>query len=371
MGDTTKVGRGVVVGFALALAACGGPDGGRSGQPGGPGLASAGETGASDAGDGEDATESAGNDAGDAADDGSDGSGGGNPIFDVGNADTGEQPEEEVGCQAVDFLFVIDNSASMENEQDALVSVFPQFMDEVEAALDVGGDYQILVTDTDAWGRCNSQTLQGMDPSSNLCNNYINNTAFDDCDGERGAGVVHPAGDFASNAECAPFGGNRYIIQGEPDLGGTFACMATVGVAGHPSERPMDGMVAALAPEINAAGGCNEGFLRDDALLVIVFISDDPHYEDNGEPSDWYDAVVAAKNGDPESVVVMGMTPDWPGCRDGDGATVGVHWSEFVGLWGDNGLHGNVCGNADEYLAFFQMAVAQIDQACSEFMPPG
>ncbi|MEM6988863.1 MAG: hypothetical protein AAF721_00150 [Myxococcota bacterium] len=368
MGDTSKLRRGTLVGFALGLAACGGPDGGRSGQPSGPGLASAGETGAADGDDDGGATGSAGDDA---ADDAADDSGGGGSVFDVGSPDTGELPEDEVGCQAVDFLFVIDNSASMENEQDALVSVFPQFMAEVEAALDVGGDYQVLVADTDAWGRCDSQTLQGMDPGSDLCNNYIGSTAFDNCDGERGAGVVHPAGDFASNAACAPFGGNRYIVPGEPDLGGTFACMATVGVAGHPSERPMDGMVAALAPQINAAGGCNDGFLRADALLVIVFISDDPHYEDNGEPSDWYNAVVASKNGDPESVVVMGMTPDWPGCRDGDGDTVGVHWSEFVGLWGDNGLHGNVCGDAMEYLAFFQMAVAQIDQACSEFMPPG
>ena len=369
MAKAGQPGRGALIVVTLALAACGGDDGGRSGLPGGPGIGQGGDTGSADDADEDEPTGSAQEDAdGDSAGDSADGGG---SVFDVGNAGDGEVPEEEVGCQAVDFLFVIDNSASMENEQDALVSVFPQFMDEVEAALDVGGDYQVLVTDTDAWGRCNSQTLQGMDPSSDLCNGYIKNTAFDTCDGEWGAGVVHPAGDFASNMPCSPFGGNRYIVPGEPDLGGTFACMATVGVAGHPSERPMDAMVAALEPGINGAGGCNDGFLRDEALLVIVFISDDPHYEDSGEPSDWYDAVVAAKNGDPESVVVMGMTPDWPGCRDGDGATVGVHWSEFVGLWGDNGLHGNVCGDAAEYLAFFEMAVAQIDEACSEFMPPG
>ena len=47
---------------------------------------------------------------------------GGNPPYsDVGNPgeDTGGEPQ--MGCQAVDFLFVIDNSVSMQNEQEALV----------------------------------------------------------------------------------------------------------------------------------------------------------------------------------------------------------------------------------------------------------
>lgn len=68
----------------------------------------------------------------------------------------------------------------------------------------------------------------------------------------------------------------------EPDLQGAFACGARVGTAGNPSERPMNGMTEALSPALNGPGGCNEGFLRDDAILVVTFISDDPKFEDGG-----------------------------------------------------------------------------------------
>jgi hypothetical protein len=292
--------------------------------------------------------------------------------FDVAQGEGGEVGDTtSEGCQAVDFLFVIDNSASMEAYQAALVAAFPLFMQEIQDALP-HDDYQVLVTDTDAWGRCNTANpWNGNDPGSDLCTNYIKNTVFEECDRTRGAGVLHPAGKFATNGVCDPAGDQRYIVQGDPDPVGTFACMATVGTAGDASERPMDSLVAAVAADINGVGGCNEGFLRDDAVLVVTFISDDPHYEDSGDPQIWYDAVLAAKHDDPAAVVMLGITPDWPGCRDGDGNTKGAHWHEFVTKWGDQGLHGNVCSTAEEYLAFFEQAVAVIDSACDEFEPPG
>jgi hypothetical protein len=197
---------------------------------------------------------------------------------------------------------------------------------------------------------------------------YACNTPFSTCDMTIGAGVVHPAGDGATNAPCTLFGGNRYIVEGEADLTESFACIAQVGLAGHPSERPMDSLVAAMSPTMNGATGCNAGFLREDAILVITFISDDPNYEDAGVPQDWYDAVVAAKGGNADAVVVLGLTPAFDGCQDGKGPPKGAHWSEFVDLWGDRGLEASVC-NLD-YAPFFEQAVAIIDATCDEFEPP-
>ena len=37
------------------------------------------------------------------------------------------------GCAKVDFLFVIDNSVSMKDEQDALIASFPGFIDSIKA----------------------------------------------------------------------------------------------------------------------------------------------------------------------------------------------------------------------------------------------
>jgi hypothetical protein len=294
----------------------------------------------------------------------------GTPSFDLGGADDGV-PDPDEGCRRVDFLFVIDNSASMEDQQAALVAAFPGFIAAIQATLTEADDYQILVTDTDDWGRCDTANpWDGVDPGSDLCNAYIKQTVFQECDRTLGAGVLHPAGDFATNAPCAIAGGNRWMTAMEPDLAGAFACVAQVGVAGNPAERPMDAMVAALQPEINDAGACNAGFLRDDALLVITFMSDDPNYEDGGDANAWYQAVLDAKLGDPTSVVVLGLTPAWPNCADG-GQTQGAHWAEFVGKWGDHGLHGNICGTAEDFVTFFESAVATIADACEEFVPPG
>ncbi len=276
------------------------------------------------------------------------------------------------GCEMVDFLFIVDNSVSMQDQQAALVASFPGFMESIQTTLSAS-DYHIMVTDTDDWTRCTAANCKSGDMSADsLCINaakgYACKTKFDTCDNIIGAGVVHPAGKAASNALCSIEGGNRYIVDGQPDLSGTFACMATVGLAGHPSERPMDSMVATMSAELNGPDGCNTGFLRDDAILVITFISDDPNVEDAGTPQDWYDAVLAAKNGNQDAVVVLGLTPAFDGCGSNSKPNKGKHWSEFISMWGDHGLEASVC--SDDYTPFFDQAVAIIDEACDEFTPP-
>ncbi|MCX4242606.1 hypothetical protein [Paraliomyxa miuraensis] len=350
-----------IVGLAtsgwLGLAGCGGSDGGRVSDSG-SGIASVSAGTADGSGTGSGSAD--GLDSLDSLDDGA---------TNMTGVDDGITPDD--GCKKVDFLFVIDNSVSMEGEQAALVGAFPGFMDTIQSTLPPDSDYHVMVADTDAWGRCNTANpWTGHSPDHSTCNGYIEQTVFDECDQVMGAGVVHPAGEFASNTPCQLQGGHRYIEASEPDLGAAFSCMAQVGTAGHPSERPMDAMVAALAPGINGPGGCNEGFLRDDALLVVTFMSDDPNYEDADGPQPWYDAVVQYKLGDPTAIVVLGLTPAWEDCGSG-GPPKGEHWAEFIAMFGDHGIHGNVCGTAQEYVDFFQMAVSTIGDACNEYVPPG
>jgi hypothetical protein len=344
------------VGGALVMG-CGGSGSGRESTSVGSGIGSIG--GSADSG-------SAGSGTSEGLDDGLDDDT--TPVATA--ADDGPIPDE--GCRAVDFLFVIDNSVSMEGEQAALVEAFPGFIDTIQSTLPEGSDYHVMVVDTDEWGRCNTANpWMGIDPDSNTCNAYINQTVFEECDRTLGAGVVNPAGQHASNMICPLQGGHRYMDASEPDLAAAFSCVAQVGVAGHSSERPMDAMIAALQPAINGAGGCNEGYLRDDALLVVTFMSDDPNYEDALGPQEWYDAVVQAKLGDPTAIVVLGLTPAWPGCQNENAMPKGAHWAEFIAMFGDQGLHGNVCSTAQDYIDFFQLAVSTIDQACTEYVPPG
>jgi hypothetical protein len=276
------------------------------------------------------------------------------------------------GCERVDFLFVIDGSVSMSNEQDELIASFPSFVQTIEETLTEVTDFHIMVVDTDAWNRCTAENCAtGAQDADTLCNKGLEDdacaVALDDCDVTLGAGVVHPVGAGASNELCTPFGGNRYLVEGEPDVAGTFSCLAQIGTAGAPKERPMDAMVAALADEIEGPGGCNAGFLRDDAVLVVTFISDDPNREDTGEPQDWYDAVLGAKQGRKDAVVVLGLTPAFEGCGPDDQPDKGKHWHEFVSLWGDSGLEASVCSKS--YGAFFSQSVPLIDQACQALVP--
>jgi hypothetical protein len=350
--------RALVTGGLFAVAACGSDDG-RESTSNASSLTGIGLDTGSGEGSGS-ASGSTGADDLDGADD----------LSDLPGADDGVTPDE--GCRAVDFLFVIDNSVSMEGEQAALVEAFPGFIDTIQTTLPEGSDYHVMVVDTDEWGRCNTANpWEGIDPDSDTCNAYINQTVFEECDRTLGAGVVNPAGAFASNMICPLQGGHRYMDATEPDLADAFSCVAQVGTAGHSSERPMDALLAALEPGINAAGGCNEGYLRDDALLVVTFMSDDPNYEDALGPQEWYDAIVQAKLGDPAAIVMLGLTPAWEGCQDASAMPKGAHWAELMAMFGERGLHGNVCSTAQEYIDFFQMAVSTIDQACNEYVPPG
>jgi hypothetical protein len=267
----------------------------------------------------------------------------------------------ETACQRVDFLFVIDNSSSMEPEQTALKAAFPAFIATIMGSVSAQ-DYHIMVIDTDAAGKCtDAECAKGPDKNE-VCNAYICNTEFDACDETLGAGVIHPAGKASSNEPCDIHGKNRYLVSEDPALTESFACVARLGLSGNGKERPLDAMVAALAKPINNAKGCNAGFLRDDAILVITIITDDPNKEDMTSPVAAYEAVVAAKNGDTDRIVVLGLIPDATMGCPADKPAAGVHWANFVSKFGERGVKAPVC--VADYNTFFQEAVAIIDQTC-------
>jgi len=335
--------------------ATGDGDGDNSGD--GDGENSGDGDGDSGDGDGDGDGDSSGDGDGDSSGDG-DGDTSGD-----GDGDNSGDGDGDDYCSKVDFLFVIDNSISMLPEQDALTAAFPGFIDAIEQSLDT--DDHILIADTDTIGWCtpgNCNNPNNLHPTCEGPDGYACTMELEECDVTLGAGVVEPAGQAASNTFCDPFGGNRYIIENEPDKAGTFDCMARVGLAGFPAERPIDAIVQALSDPLNGPGGCNEGFLRDDAILVITFISDDDGNEETVTMQQAYDAVVAAKNGDEDRIVTLGLIPSPNNnCSFTPGA--GEHWLEFIEMFGSNGIDGGSCD--EDYVEFFQSAVDVIVQACA------
>src|SRR5690606_28583961 len=76
------------------------------------------------------------------------------------------------------------------------------------------------------------------------------------CDRTIGAGTVYPAGSQAANELCKIDGGRRYMTKGQTDLKATFACAARVGISG--GDWMGEALTAAVHPDINGPGGCNE-----------------------------------------------------------------------------------------------------------------
>jgi hypothetical protein len=144
----------------------------------------------------------------------------------------------------VDILWVIDSSGSMANEQALLVQNMTQFIGYADS---VNADYQMAVTDTD-----------GHSPDAGLF-------------------------EF-----CYPY--PRIIRSGwgtPAEREDAFRCMFSVGTDGPGNEAGLAAAYYALqratAPNQDPVVNKNAGFVRDDANLVIVVVSDEDDGSDESQ----------------------------------------------------------------------------------------
>ncbi len=303
----------------------------------------------------------------------------GGQSFDVGDGqgNTGDGGQEE-GCTKVDFLFVIDNSNSMYDNQKNLLANYPAFMDSIVNTLEVE-DFHVMVVDTDTMVTCGDQCTYWADegpcvwhetPCATTKEQAEARTA---CDEVLGAGVLIPMGPNTSKQVCEFEGGNRYITSAEPDLGEAFGCAAQVGTGGNGKEQQIEALLEAVGPQLNAPAACNDGFVRDDALLVVTLLTDEAgDWPEDFDVGPWRQQLVAAKGGDEEAVVMLGLLPDaqpnGTGVCKGDNQAVATKFIEFVESL-PNGSWASVC--EEDYQPFFQSAVGVVDSACDAFVPPG
>jgi hypothetical protein len=271
------------------------------------------------------------------------------------------------GCTKIDFLFVIDNSNSMANEQALLIDAFPGFVAAIEAGLPQATDFHIGVTKTDVFGFDDNPTPDPQNP----CPYQLGGLLATSTPVAQKTGTG-PACNFASGAQ---------YMTGGPTLAAEFSCVAQVGIKGNTGEYQAGATLAALSAPLAEPGACNEGFLRDDALLIVTVITDED--DDWSEPDApgmnaavWFDGVVAAKAGIETNVVfllISGGAPKWPGCapldlQNNTGADDSPELSAWAQLFTNHEL-GDVCqAGYGDYLA---TALATIDTACDGFTPPG
>lgn len=191
------------------------------------------------------------------------------------------QAEEPPG----DVLFVVDDSASMTEEQANLAANFASF---VELLGDTTADYRIGVTTTDA----------------------------------SAAGALR----------------GEVLTPDTADVVAAFTAQVAVGTAGSRDEQGIAMGVRALRPDVNP------GFLREDAVAHVVFVSDEDDHSPS-ELSSYVEAYTVAAIG--EGVVAHALVGDEPeGCLSGSSAAdAGTRYLSLATTLG--GLTESIC--AEDY----------------------
>jgi len=138
----------------------------------------------------------------------------------------------------VDILFTVDDSCSMADEQAALAMNFSSF---ISYANQANVDYRIAITTTDDF----SSTGQGR---------------------------------FVTN------GGSAVLERTTPNVQQAFALRVNVGTNGSGAEMPLATTLKALTSPLIT--GTNSGFLRDDANLAIIIVTDAP--DQSSQPIDYF-----------------------------------------------------------------------------------
>jgi hypothetical protein len=273
------------------------------------------------------------------------------------NSNIGD-PDIDGPCNIVDLVFTLDGSGSMAPERQAMrEDVFPAFAQQLINIGDGLDDYRVGVADA--------------------CAEKAN---------------FHTRGEMV--ADCQFASGQSYMTSDSPNLLQEFECVGDIYVGDfteNGGDGPCDGNVktdgydddeqpasaAAAALEEAGATGLNAGFLRENALLVVVGITDEdeqPNPNTSDGPQEIYNRLVAIK-GDVKKMVFLGIGGGAGGCSSNaygnNGAlhaqrleaTTQLFINQERGIWWD------MCSNEPLENGLGE-AMAIINQACEEFPPP-
>ena len=226
---------------------------------------------------------------GTSGDDDDDGSGSGSAGSGSGTgsgSDPGLGPNADGVCKHVDLVIAVDGSSSMDEEKQAMREiVFPAFaqrLRQLGAGLD---DFRVATIDA-----C------PMPPT------------------------FHTQG---NGGQCNFEGGNPWIESSSSALEAEFACVGDLYLGDiqctteNDDEQPATSAVDAIA--------ATPGFRRDDALLIVIAITDEDEQPTTGDPSmeTLYANLAAAAGSDPRRMVFVGVGGR-EACDEGEGAYGGA-----------------------------------------------
>lgn len=150
----------------------------------------------------------------------------------------------------------------------------------------------------------------------------------------------------------------RYLTKEQPNLAETFACIAQVGLGGR--DGLGEALASAVSPALVGPGGRNEGFLRNDALLMVTFVMGGYDSASHGTPEEWSQAVLDAMHGDPGAIVMFGFFA--PNCAEDENDRLCQMLLDFPYWKVESNL-------VEDYGPAFESATEMVASACSELIP--
>ena len=194
---------------------------------------------------------------------------------------------EQDGIVDVDILFVVDNSGSMGSNQTNLKNNFSSFISVFSAA---GASYQIAFITTD-------------DPS------FVN-------------------GQVVSNLSSDPVSEANSVID-------------MIGTTGSHNEKGIEMAYEAVSSGGDAAPGSS--FLRDDARLIVIFVSDEPDRSTAVSDSDLISQLTLIKSS-LSLITSHAVAGDYPsGCSSNGGAQFGDGYYDVVSAF--SGTFLSICSD--------------------------
>jgi hypothetical protein len=216
--------------------------------------------------------------------------------------DKWEIPED----QPSDVLFLVDQSCSMDDNATALGEQFDYYINNLNLFT---GDWQIMVANT-----------------ASGCNT---------------TGILTPSTkDYVSifQAEINTGDGEQYIDNPEMLLT----------AADNSIQRALPGM-----------GDCNDGFMREGAILHIILVSDEPDQSANSW--DWYvDRIVTAK-ADASKTRISAVAGNMDGSCSAAGATSAPGVGYFEAVTATGGVYLDICSDWAANMEELALASAQLD----------
>ncbi len=225
---------------------------------------------------------------------------------------------------------LVDNSRSMTGEQQALARAFDRLIAELEAG-PAAGDYHIAVLTTGMASEGCPACPAGEPHYFSCINQNGESGRFEQRLGSYSGDEADIQFTFSEDAGC------RVMDAGALDCfydAASDSGVALTGINGCGYERGLAAVQAALSEPL--LSGWNAGFLRPEAALGIVVVSDE---DDRSRVK--FTAIEFASDAPSAEVLPACSTPGCDGsyCQ----AFPGTRYIELAGLFGDNGRVRSIC----------------------------